>query len=491
MKNPLHADRVILVSTVFGVSDVESRIGHSAYSYYFVYRAFKPLLERYCHLREISHPESQLSYAAKTAHDEGMKPIHLAFLPLEDVYLSGNIPLVAFPFWEFPDIPGKNLGNQPRENWRLAIRNIFAIVTACHFTRNAFERADFHGSIDVIPVPIRQAYFEVSAWNALEAVNVGCPWFEFRPYEVSPDIPVPPLLPLTSSFGALLNPRFLARKVLRIARAISPGMTNFVVGHISRAISAYSRAAAPQAESFEHISALERDALCLSGIVFTSIFNPLDARKNWTDLVTAALTAFSDRPDVTLLFKLVAPPDHRLFGVDVIHRFYRQAQIRHACRFVVVSDYLSDRQMVDVVRGSTFYLNASRAEGACLPLQDFLASGRPAVAPGHTAMQDYFDSDVGFVVQSSQEPTSWPRDPEKAIATRWARIDWSSLHENLGRAYVLAKDDHGSYQRMADVGRQRMATYASVDATWEKLSLSLDRLMEKAGAAQSEADRSS
>lgn len=175
----------------------------------------------------------------------------------------------------------------------------------------------------------------------------------------------------------------------------------------------------------------------------------------------------------------------------MIYRFYRQVKIRHACRFVVVSDYLSDQQMVDVVRGSTFYLNASRAEGACLPLQDFLASGRPAVAPGHTAMQDYFDSDVGFVVQSSQEPTSWPRDPEKSIATRWARIDWSSLQENLGRAYALATDGPGPYQRMADAGRQRMATYASVDATWKKLNLSLDLLMEKTVAAQSGASTSS
>jgi glycosyltransferase involved in cell wall biosynthesis len=491
MKNPLHADRVILVSTVFDVSDVESRLGHSAYSYYFVYRAFKPLLERYCHLREISHPEAQLPEAAETAHAEGMTPIHLAFQPLEDVYLGAGIPVVAFPFWEFPDIPSRNLGNQPRENWLAASRNISGIVTACHFTKNAFDRAAFQGSIDVIPVPIQQAYFEMPAWNAREVVNVGCPWFELRQDEEGPEIPDLPLPQPATSSASLLNPEFLARRMIRMARAIAPGPTNFVVGHIRRAIPVSSAAAVPQTESFEHIAALERDMLCLSGIVFTSIFNPLDERKNWTDLVTAALTAFSDRPDVTLLFKLVVPPNHRLFGVDVIHKFYRQTKIRHACRFVIVSDYLSDRQMFDVVRGSTFYLNASKAEGECLPLQDFLASGRPALAPGHTAMQDYFDSDVGFVVLSSQEPTCWPRDPDKAMTTRWARIDWSSLYENVGWAYALATDDLGSYQRMADVGRQRMATYASADATWTKLNRALDRLMEKAGATHSGADRSS
>lgn len=490
MEHPLHTDRVVLVSTVFGGAQVESKIGHSAYSYYFVYRAFKPLLERYCHLREIARPELSLAYAAKQARCEGMKPIHLAFLPLEDIYLSANIPVVAFPFWEFPDIPSRNLGNQPRENWRFAIKNIFGIVNACHFTKNAFERADFQGSIDVIPVPIQQDYFEIPAWNALADVNVGCHWFEFRPDKHRHEIPVPSFGRPTSSVGSRLpGLKSVVRKMLGMARGISPRTTNFVVGHIRRAMSVYSPSAVSQTDGFAHISALERDALCLSGIVFTSIFNPFDARKNWTDLVTAALTAFCDRPDVTLLFKLVVPSDHRLLGVNAIHEFYRQAKIPHECRFVVVPDYLSDRQMLDVTKGSTFYVNASRAEGACLPLQDFLASGRPAVAPGHTAMQDYFDDDVGFVVHSSQEPTFWPRDPEKAIATTWARIDWSSLQDNLGRAYALAKDSPGSYQRMADAGRQRMAKYASEEATWKKLSASLDLLMEKACAARSGSDR--
>src|SRR6188768_2672492 len=56
---PMRSDRVLLVSTIFDSDDVDSQIGGDAYSYYFVYRAFKPLLEQYCEVREVKRPESR------------------------------------------------------------------------------------------------------------------------------------------------------------------------------------------------------------------------------------------------------------------------------------------------------------------------------------------------------------------------------------------------------------------------------------------------
>ena len=39
---------------------------------------------------------------------------------------------------------------------------------------------------------------------------------------------------------------------------------------------------------------------------------------------------------------------------------------------VVITDFLTDEQMNDLFRATTYYVNASRAEGACLPLQQAL-----------------------------------------------------------------------------------------------------------------------
>src|ERR1051326_1628564 len=105
---------------------------------------------------------------------------------------------------------------------------------------------------------------------------------------------------------------------------------------------------------------------------------------------------------------------------------YRQLGITHRCKVVFVTSYLTDAQMVDLARASTYYVNTARAEGACLPLQDFLAAGRPGMAPGHTALADYFRDDLGFVVASDLEPACWPHDPEQKLSTRWHRVVWQS-----------------------------------------------------------------
>ena len=47
------------------------------------------------------------------------------------------------------------------------------------------------------------------------------------------------------------------------------------------------------------------DDLELSGVVYTSIFNPDDGRKNWQDLLTAWTAALADHEEATLVCKLI------------------------------------------------------------------------------------------------------------------------------------------------------------------------------------------
>ena len=76
---------------------------------------------------------------------------------------------------------------------------------------------------------------------------------------------------------------------------------------------------------------------------------------------------------------------------------YHSLKIPHKCRLVLITDFLTDEGMADLMRVTTFYVNTSKAEGACLPLQQSLAAGRPSIAPDHTAMADFMDDRVGFV----------------------------------------------------------------------------------------------
>ncbi len=65
---------------------------------------------------------------------------------------------------------------------------------------------------------------------------------------------------------------------------------------------------------------------------------------------------------------------------------------------------------------------------------EFMSCGTPAIAPDHSAMADYMDAQVGFVVRSSQEPAAWPQDSRRLYSTRRYRPSWESLKEAYRRA---------------------------------------------------------
>ena len=74
--------RALVVSSIFSESDAAKQIGQQNYSYYFVYRAFAPLLERWASTFAITQPESRLDYALWRARQQNLEPLHLSFLPL-------------------------------------------------------------------------------------------------------------------------------------------------------------------------------------------------------------------------------------------------------------------------------------------------------------------------------------------------------------------------------------------------------------------------
>ena len=103
-------------------------------------------------------------------------------------------------------------------------------------------------------------------------------------------------------------------------------------------------------------------------------------------------------------------------------------------------------QMKNLVEVTDFFVNASKAEGQCLPLLEFMAEGVPAIAPDHTAMSSYIDKRNAFVVGSSLVATCWPQDPREYERTFFYRIDWESLHENYLRS---AQIDSSTYEEMS------------------------------------------
>ena len=239
------------------------------------------------------------------------------------------------PAWEFPDIPNEAFDGNPQNNWVETANRCSLVLVGGPFTANAMEAAGVTTPIRIVPVPTGEAYFQ------LAAVARPTP---ARPWTASPTcLPVPMRWPTRApSVGRRPNavsPRRYALRgcgtYRRIVRPCLPRRIEPVVAATLRAgISAWREQSLPCRGS---------RGLNLGGIVYTSIFNPEDGRKNWEDMITAFLHALRDCDDATLVLKLITS------NRQAVHRvlaFYRRLDVSHRCRLVIIPDFLSERRHV-------------------------------------------------------------------------------------------------------------------------------------------------
>lgn len=464
-------DPLLLVTSMYSDGDLNRRLGRDAYSYRYVYRAFAPLLQRWSKHREASGPRSVLEHAVAEATRQQHQAIHLSFLPLHLMDVMPNVPNIAVPAWEFPDIPNLDLENDPRQNWARQAEQVDLIVTHTQFSRAAFLRAGVRTPVHVVPVPIRPEYFQIPEWQPGQRIVLDCPCYVFPQ---AADLPRPPR-PWVSTETGHLPARLTLRQLYKKCVKAMPEPVGKTMHRSARAVRAALWAARQTLrekdlrEVYRPLPQLE-----LNGVVYTAILNPLDPRKNWQDLVSGYLLALKDREDAMLVVKLVVSADWEAAALEEVFAFYRSTGLRHRCKLVFVTAYLSEDQLVELTRASTFYVNTSRAEGSCLPLQNFMAAGRPALAPPHTGMADSIDEECGYTLQSHPEPASWPQEIGGGYRTTWHRLVWQSLHDQMRASYDTAKQDCERYRTLAIRARERMRELAGVESVWPRLAAALD-----------------
>jgi glycosyltransferase involved in cell wall biosynthesis len=441
-----------------------NRLGTAGYSYDFVARLFAPLLERLGKLVEVKRPKTEIAGLVQAAREEHRDPVLVSFRPFQDAFVTPLAQNVVVPAWEFPDIPNIPFDGNPQNNWVETANRCELVLVGGPFTANALEAAGVKTPIRIVPVPTPEKYFSLPRWQSDFRVTLDC-----RPYVFDAvDVRAPSVdnWPKTSrqrlteeirSLGLLAYRRLFKRW---LPRFIEP----LVTGVLRAAVLTLQEQFLPRRSA---------RGLDLGGIVYTSIFNPSDGRKNWEDMITAFLYALRDCDDATLVLKLVSS------SPQAIHRvisFYRRLDVSHRCRVVLIPDFLSETDMLQLARVSTYYLTTTRAEGNCLPLMNYLAAGRPGVSPAHTAIADYFDSAVGFVVESHPEPAAWPQDSLLRWRTTWHRLVWPSLVEQIRRSYQVAKHDQAAYQSMATAAQEKLRQWAHPDAVWRCLQSAMQVL---------------
>ncbi len=458
-RSPDGARRAILLTSYRTGATRGRNLGTPGYSYDIVAELFCPLLERWGGVVRVGRSPRELEKAAHDARLRGCEPIHVSFLPFQDAPLAPSVPNVVVPAWEFPDVPDHAFDGNPQNDWVATAAHCAGVIVGGPYTADAFRRAGITTPIHVVPVPTPESYFALPRWEPDKPTLLGCHAYIFpHPDAHHPPTALPPpsRRPLRGSLRGRVR-RFYQRLVKPL---LPPAVHNALRSASRRWLDPFGRAN-------------RHPYLELSGVVYTSIFNPGDGRKNWEDLLSGFLTALGDCADATLVLKLITTNPEALARVAA---YYRKLDRRHRCRIVFVTDYLSDEQMHELARASAYYITTTKAEGNCLPVMNYLAAGRPVISTCNTAVSDYFDAGLGFVLESHPEPAIWPHDSSLRFKTSWGRLVWPSLLEQLRRSYHVARHDRAAYETLAARGQEKMRQWAHPEAVWARLQAALDAL---------------
>jgi len=383
-------------------------LGIAQYSYTFVMNAFVPLLREFGAVHVVADPIAEVDLLYKAHLSRGETCLFLSFAPPHKTAMGLLCPTVPVIAWEFPTIPSAVWDEEVRHDWRRVLRHSGRAITLSQFAADAVKAA-MGAEFPVIAMP-------APVWDRHPAL-----W----------------ALPLrwpdnarTLAINGLVFDTWEHAFELEMATPPLPEP--------------------PPAGAVADVS--------LSGVVFTTVFAPQDGRKNWTDIVTAFVTAFADTRDATLVLKMVCV-DTSIWWAKFYDAVTRLPAF--SCRIVVLQGFLEEAMFVSLIDATHWIVNASTAEGLCLPLLEFMSGGRPAIAPNHTAMLDYLSETNALVVASDEEYCSWPHDPRNELTTTRHRVAWSSLVARFRDGHRIASHDPARYAELSAAARSTMQSFCA------------------------------
>lgn len=511
-----------LVYSQVTAARIATSMGLPEYSYYFVLRDFLPVLQSLGSVIVVEHPEFEVDQLYDEACAANEKCLFLSFSPPHKTQLQLRCPTVPVFAWEFDSIPSEAWLDEPQQDWRHVLRHCAGGITHSNLIVDAVRREMGAGfPIISVPSPVWDKFADLRAnpgqlpladkmtIRVRSGVVVDSRDPQLSPYIFGPDATARVVQAIREhenavarsqgghDVGALAAARRQSRyqvtrryfgewylKVLQPLLPFLPGRAEPLVELVKENPETRLeprntveppqpavKGATPKMPDWQSVES----ELELSGVIFTALFNPYDGRKNWADMLTAFCAAFRDTPDATLVFKL---GHHEYLSAMHDMLIWMARMPRFSCRIVLLHGYLEGGDFENLIRASAFAVNASHGEGQCLPLMEFLSCGKPAVSPRHSAMVDYIDEQVGFVVDSWLDSTAWSHDPRLAYRTRRHQIDWASLRDAYRAAYECAKTNPEDYQRLARNAIERMRGHCSREAARNRLSAFLYKKQE-------------
>jgi glycosyltransferase involved in cell wall biosynthesis len=459
-----------IVYSAVNSDNLQENLGVAEYSYYFVRERFRVMLQKRYDVIVVTDPERQVDAIYDELVRKGRDCVFLSFAPPHRTFLSVRCPTIPVFAWEYDTIPTETWDEDPRNDWRHVLGRLGRAITHSKYSADAVRSAMGEAfPVVSIPAPVWDACRETGSRppdpKRCAQLNVHAAIIDSRSLAVASQLE-------SKSFRSRLRVtiyHFVAwyREAIRdLLPAAAVRLLSATARSFQRLRLRGSKRRAWLLGNRSPPSVKDVASLDLEGIVYTSVFNPYDGRKNWSDIVTAFCSALGDRDDAVLVLKFLH--HNGAFGMSMVSQLLTRLS-PHKCRVVAVDGFLDDDTYRQLIAATTFAVNASLGEGQCLPLMEFMSCGKPAVAPRHTSMVDYVDQQVAFPVQWSLEPCCWPHDGRCAIRAHRCRIDWQSLVAAFGDSYEVARFQPDRYQQMSRLATERLKQHCSEQAVHERL----------------------
>lgn len=467
---------IFYVYSKLNKDSIAYNLGEPEYSYYFVLQEFLPALKQLGKVVFINDPAIEVDPLFTDASTQGIPSYFLSFTPPHLTQTGLKCPTIPIFAWEFSSIPNETWWqDQPQNDWRHNLNKFEAAIVHSQFTAQSVRKEMPPGfPVLSIPAPVwdRLAPLRDVAMQKQDQIHIDIEsgilfdthnpdFINWIPTEedVIAHVTQPPNSKPESPHkyrrsnrtAKTLNREYLARWS---AQVLAPCLPESLAKPIKQRASKYT----PWKKG--------QHRLTLNGIVFTSVFNPYDGRKNWNDILSAFCTAFKDNEHATLVLKL----GHHKYHVAISDMLMTMAFYPpFKCRVILLHGHLSSSNYTKLIQATDFIVNASHGEGQCLPLMEYLSCGKPAIAPRNSAMLDYMDEQIGFVINSFEDYTTWPHDPRVAYRTSRHQIDWSSVVQAYKDAYSCITQDPQRYKNMSSTAIARMQSHCSQAVALDKL----------------------
>lgn len=450
---------LILAYSETNDKNIAQRMGMPEYSYYFVLKWFLPALAKLGEVKVIHDPLTEADIEFDRANEEGRYCVLFSFAPPHRTLFPKRCPLIPLVAWEFAHIPDHSWDDSLQNDWRHVFKLTGLAITHSEFARQAILRAmPPNYPVWSIPAPTWDRFAERG--RKLHGNDGRVPARGLDVHIRGKVIDSDTFMPKTPETGMWRLPSLrtlhedkLARRSARRKRSLQ----KFLARITGRPMPL------PRGVADFHIVA--------KGVVFATILNSRDGRKNWGDMATSFVSQFQDVEDAVLIFKFNEADSSEAFAA--LHRELRRF-IWMKCRVIAFNGYLEDADFQRFLDGIDYVVNASTGEGQCLPLMELMAMGAPAVAPDHTSMADYITPENAFILPSNTIIAGWPHDPRYIYSTTAFKVHWDAMRDAYGRAYALAKGNPAKYQEMSRAAMNQLEKHSSTRVVTEALQAVLN-----------------